>query len=542
MPTGQDPAEVTVGERLFLETRFAQFFADFVAVSGDPNAPLPQGDPVMDFTITTGAALPGPFAGQSMNCRACHLVDEQVDGSGYGMRTYGDFARRSPIPDRGDGHLTAPRNSPSLVNASLARKEGLLFHFDGEFSTMADLVRATLTGRNYGWLPREGDQSVANLGRVIRQDDGSGTLASAFGGVPYRVLLTGTDPTIPPDQRLPRAFRVDVARATDRELFDAVAELVAAYTEHLEFSTDEDGNFNLSPFDVFLSRNRLPRQPKAGETAVDYSRRLLKRIRQKEAAGALEFVNGNPNTESGAFEFHPAEPFQFSPDELRGLKVFLSEPAGTPLNPSQVAAGGIGNCISCHAGPRFTDFRLDNTGATQVEYDALHGPGAFMRLAVPGLAVRVMHHDRYLPATAQHPDATGRFRAVPDSQHPELTDWGVWNVFANPDFPKSQVRLRKILCDEDLGEHVCSPASLLSKSLALFKTAGLRDLSHSAPYLHNGQFDTLEDVIEFYRTSSGLQRARRLRNGAAELGGIALAPGDVSLLAAFLRSLNEDYQ
>jgi cytochrome c peroxidase len=73
-------------------------------------------------------------------------------------------------------------------------------------------------------------------------------------------------------------------------------------------------------------------------------------------------------------------------------------------------------------------------------------------------------------------------------------------------------------------------------------TPGLRDLSHSAPYIHNGQFDTLEDVIELYRTTSTLERARALRNGADELAGIALAPSDVSPLAAFLRSLNEDYQ
>jgi len=53
---------------------------------------------------------------------------------------------------------------------------------------------------------------------------------------------------------------------------------------------------------------------------------------------------------------------------------------------------------------------------------------------------------------------------------------------------------------------------------------------------------TLEDVIELYRTTSTLERPRALRNGADELAGIALAPSDVSPLAAFLRSLNEDYQ
>jgi len=98
-----DPPEVTNGERLFLETRFAQFFKAYLDAGGRVNTPVPAGDPVMNLTVTTGSGLPGPFTGLSMNCRACHLVDEHVGTPGGGMRTYGDFARRSPIPARADG-------------------------------------------------------------------------------------------------------------------------------------------------------------------------------------------------------------------------------------------------------------------------------------------------------------------------------------------------------------------------------------------------------------------------------------------------------
>ncbi len=114
-----DPPEALIGERLFLETRFAQAF--FIQCNGDVNAPV-TGDPVLDSTVTTGSPLTGPFIGKTMNCRACHLVDEQLTSAGGGMRTYCDFARRSPIPDRGDGHFMTPRNSPPLVNAALQRK------------------------------------------------------------------------------------------------------------------------------------------------------------------------------------------------------------------------------------------------------------------------------------------------------------------------------------------------------------------------------------------------------------------------------------
>ena len=102
-----DPAEVLIGERLFLETRFAQFFA---AHAVDVNSPLAQGDPTVESTATTSAPFPGPFAGASINCRSCHLVDEQLLTPGAGMRTYADFARRSPIPAREDG-LTVTRRA-----------------------------------------------------------------------------------------------------------------------------------------------------------------------------------------------------------------------------------------------------------------------------------------------------------------------------------------------------------------------------------------------------------------------------------------------
>ena len=80
-----DPPEVTVGERLFLETRFAQFFA--AHAGNDVNRPLASGDPVLDTTPTTGAPLPGAFAGKSTNCRSCHFVDDVASFPGGRVST-----------------------------------------------------------------------------------------------------------------------------------------------------------------------------------------------------------------------------------------------------------------------------------------------------------------------------------------------------------------------------------------------------------------------------------------------------------------------
>ena len=112
-------------------------------------------------------------------------------------------------------------------------------------------------------------------------------------------------------------------------------------------------------------------------------------------------------------------------------------------------------------------------------------------------------------------------------------------MFGNPDQPDAQGALRTLL----LGEEKSLPDSqLLPRTIALFKTPGLRGLAFSDPYLHNGSKDTLEDVIRFYIRTSALARAGKLRNADPELSGILLDDDDVAPLAAFLRSLNEDYE
>jgi hypothetical protein len=536
--TGTPGAEASIGERLFVETRFAQAFKAYLDSGGNVNDTLPVGDPVMNLSETTGpgVGLPGPFVGLSMNCRACHLVDEHVGTPGGGMRTYTDFALRSPIPNRGDGKRTAPRNSPPLVNASLDRPGGTLFHFDGEFSTLEDLIVGTFTGRNFGWLPGQKAEAIHHIAQVMRGDDGSGIIAQQFDGLSYRILFTGANPAIPDELRLPPEFRAFIGSGTDQEIFDAVVKVVAAYVKQLQFSQQEEsGALIRSPFDVFLSRNGLPQQPNSGETPLEYSHRLLTLV---NGLTSPQFVTSNPNRGNGLFQFH-TQPFAFGAQELEGLKIFLAEPSTIPPSGPELAAGKFGNCLACHAAPNFTDFKLHNTGTTQREYDNIHGANAFAALTIPTLATRTSND---LPATEQHPGATEFFRSIPVVANPALTDLGVWNIFLNPDTPNPQAKIRAILCDEHLPLACPADSILLDEAIARFKTPGLRDLSHSAPYMHNGQFATLNDIIGFYIGVSDQARTGTLRNGAVQLQGIALKAGDIAPLVAFLKSLNEDYQ
>lgn len=563
----EDPPEIVLGERLFLETRFAQFFA--VNNTG-LNNPLSVGDPVLDEVddpLGILGTLPlnsGPFAGFSMNCRACHFVDELLDGDPEadplpvnGMRTYTDYSRRSRVPAREDGQATAARNSPPIVGSSLFSAK----HFDAEFDTMADLVKGTLTGRNYGWLPTEGSTAFAHIGAVIRGDDGTGPFSGEdFVGESYTDALN--NPAL-------GALGLDVTTATDQEIFDAVANLIAAYVNDLGFSQDENGEFNLSPYDAFLAQNGLDRNPLPGESPSEYSQRLLNGI--NALTSPIFIAGGAP----GPFKFHDQD-FTFGPEELTGLRIFFAEATGSNFyrrdkddddeddeghgHNNHSKGQEVGNCIACHQAPNFTDLNFHNTGTAQDEYDDIHGEKKFNRIRIPNLKKRLAQPNRFLPATPEHPKAKGIFRSVPASEDKFLTDLGLWNIFANPDFPKPQRKIWETLCEKRVGKtfdgydlitnqklrnavfRKCSIKKLLSTSIALFKTPGLRDLGHSAPFMHTGQFDTLDSIIEFYIESSNLARSGKLRNGAPELTGIQLTDSDITPLVKFLKALNEDYE
>ena len=108
------PAEDSIGERLFLDTRFSEYFAVNMTTT---NQPLAVGDPVVAQVQTMNGPLPGPFAGQSINCRSCHFVTEFTGVAGAGNRTYSDFTTRSPMPRMIGGIDHTPRNAMQMVGS-----------------------------------------------------------------------------------------------------------------------------------------------------------------------------------------------------------------------------------------------------------------------------------------------------------------------------------------------------------------------------------------------------------------------------------------
>lgn len=80
-----------------------------------------------------------------------------------------------------------------------------------------------------------------------------------------------------------------------------------------------------------------------------------------------------------------------------------------------------------------------------------------------------------------------------------------------------------------------------------FRVATLRNIAKTAPYMHNGRFDNLREVVEFYNTRD----VEPQRWGEAEvpetvnrdeLGNLRLTDREIDAIVAFLNTLSDGYQ
>lgn len=139
---------------------------------------------------------------------------------------------------------------------------------------------------------------------------------------------------------------------------------------------------------------------------------------------------------------------------------------------------GKGNCIACHGGPLLSDGRLHATGVPE-NPEILRSP----------------------------------LRAITMLRH--------FSTFGVPNYMNRRT---------DLGYYAVSKAD---DDLGKFRTAQLRELTRTAPYMHNGVFATLAEVIEFYDAGGGAAL-----NKDPRLKALNLTAGEKRDLLAFLQSLS----
>ena len=139
---------------------------------------------------------------------------------------------------------------------------------------------------------------------------------------------------------------------------------------------------------------------------------------------------------------------------------------------------GKGNCASCHSGPRFTDDQPYNTGV----------PGN------PDIWSDPARHSAYV--------TYAKFMGV-----------------------ENYMNIR-----EDVGAYIRTHRDEARRS---FLTPTLRELTHTAPYMHNGTFATLQEVVDFYDAGGGDDPLKDAR-----LQPLDLVPSEKADLVAFLESLS----
>lgn len=137
---------------------------------------------------------------------------------------------------------------------------------------------------------------------------------------------------------------------------------------------------------------------------------------------------------------------------------------------------GKAGCVACHRGPIGSDGKLHNTGVPE-NPEVLKNPLRTITML-------------------RHYSTSG----MPNYMNAR-TDVGYYAITKNP---------------KDLGK---------------FQTAQLRDLKYTAPYMHNGMFKTLDEVVAFYNQGGGRGSVLKPLN---------LSAGEQNALVAFLQTLSGD--
>ncbi len=148
---------------------------------------------------------------------------------------------------------------------------------------------------------------------------------------------------------------------------------------------------------------------------------------------------------------------------------------------------GRGNCFMCHSGPNFSNGEFHDTGVPFFIRPGVVDPG---------------RHEGIRAVLASPFNQLGRYNDDPAHANGQAT---------------RHVRLEP----RNWGE---------------FRTPSLRNVAVTPPYMHNGSFPTLRDVVRHY---SELDEDRLHADGERILKRLDLGPGEIDDLVAFLETLTD---
>jgi cytochrome c peroxidase len=195
------------------------------------------------------------------------------------------------------------------------------------------------------------------------------------------------------------------------------------------------------------------------------------------------------------------------------LDRFIAEGSGSGQLPGSAQRGarlfvGKAGCIDCHSGPLLTDEGFHNLGVPQI------GPG------VPTVADCV-------PLSSC--DCLSGKSCLP---------WGrLWGVAWQTD--EATARLRELIAEHSDGPSADpAPPPIADERLkGAWRTPSLRDVALTAPYMHDGAYGTLEEVLWHYNSGGRAVTAPTVGVPSVKLKPLGLSPDEVSDLLAFLKTL-----
>ncbi len=150
---------------------------------------------------------------------------------------------------------------------------------------------------------------------------------------------------------------------------------------------------------------------------------------------------------------------------------------------------GAANCRLCHTGPNFTDGEFHSTGVAPRNGGPLR-------------------------------DAA-RYEGIPKVLNDPFNAAGSFSDKADGDAAEELQFLSR------------SP-----EAWGQFKTPTLRNIARTAPYMHEGQFETLDEVLRFYNTLEGAAAAGH--HGERLLVPLDLSESEIADLRAFLETLTDE--
>jgi cytochrome c peroxidase len=89
----------------------------------------------------------------------------------------------------------------------------------------------------------------------------------------------------------------------------------------------------------------------------------------------------------------------------------------------------------------------------------------------------------------------------------------------------------------DKGRFDVNPAPEMMNA---FRTSTIRNAAHTKPYMHNGVFQTLDQVVDLYDAGGGVGKKLHVANQTLSSDSLKLTPKEKLQLIAFIRSLDEN--